>query len=202
MAISTYSELQDSIKRWIDRDDLSGQIADAIALHEGWLNSNLRVAQMEASATITLTSGAGTLPTDYLQWRRVRSNASPVRDLEYAEPSWIAEHYPDTASELADYFTIIGSTISTAPPSTADILLDYYQKIPALADNTSGNWLLSRAPGVYLWGTCLQLAPFIDDDARIGTWGKLLDREVQALQGSDVLARYGRSVARTRGVTP
>ena len=202
MALSTYSELQDSIKRWIDRDDLSGQIADAIALFESWANHNLRVAQMETTATITLTSNVGALPTDYLQWRRVRSNASPIRELEYAEPSWVAEHYPDTATSDAAYFTIIGTNISTAPPSTPDILLNYYQKIPALADNVSGNWLLTKAPGAYLWGSCLQLAPFIDDDARIATWGQLLDREIASLKASDVLGRHGRAVARIRGIAP
>ncbi len=202
MAISTYSELQDSIKRWIDRDDLSGQIADAILLFESWANHNLRVSQMEATSTITLTSNAGTLPTDFLSARRVRSNASPIRDLEYADPAWIADNYPSTATDLADYYTIIGSTISTAPPSTSDILLNYYQKIPALADNVSGNWLLTNAPGAYLWGSCLQLAPFIDDDARIATWGQLLDREIASLKASDVLGRHGRAVARIRGVAP
>lgn len=202
MAISTAAQLYDAVRKYLDRDDLTGQIPDFVVLCEARMNNTLRVSQMETTATVTLTDNAGTLPTDFLQARRVRSNASPIRDLAYAEPSWIAEHYPNTATELAEYYTIIGSTISTAPPSTASILLNYYRTIPPLASNASGNWLLTRAPNVYLYGTCLEAAPFLDDDSRIAVWGSLYDRSIEELKGADVLGRFGRAVSRVRGVTP
>lgn len=201
MPLSTYAEIQEAITDAIWRDDLSGKAADAIVLFEEWCNNNLRVAQMETSATVTLTANVGTLPTNYLQWRRVRSNASPIRLLKWADPDWIAERYPNTATELADYFTIIGTNISTAPPSTADILLDYYRTIPDLATNST-NWLLTRSPSAYLYGSLKHLAVMIDDDARVATFDGLLKEAMAGLMSADVLSRHGRAVSRVAGVTP
>lgn len=202
MPLSTYAEVQESIADMAWRDDIGGRIADAITLFEDWCNNNLRVAQMETSATVTLTSNVGALPSNYLQWRRVRSNASPIRLLKYADPDWIAQNYPDTATEDASFFTIIGTNISTAPPSTPDILLDYYRTIPPLADNVSGNWLLTRSPSAYLYGSLKHLAILMDDDARAGTFDAMLKESLGALVSADVLARYGRAVARVPGITP
>lgn len=201
MPLSTYAEIQEAITDAIWRDDLSGKAADAIVLFEEWCNNNLRVAQMETSATVTLTSNVGALPSNYLQWRRVRSNASPIRLLKWADPDWVAQNYPDTATEDASFFTIIGTNISTAPPSTPDILLDYYRTIPDLATNST-NWLLTRSPSAYLYGSLKHLAVMIDDDARVATFDGLLKEAMAGLMSADVLSRHGRAVARVAGVTP
>lgn len=201
MPLSTYAEIQEAITDAIWRDDLSGKAADAIVLFEEWCNNNLRVAQMETSATVTLTSNVGALPSNYLQWRRVRSNASPIRLLKWADPDWVAQNYPDTATEDASFFTIIGTNISTAPPSTPDILLDYYRTIPDLATNST-NWLLTRSPSAYLYGSLKHLAVMIDDDARVATFDGLLKEAMAGLMSADVLSRHGRAVSRVAGVTP
>lgn len=201
MPLSTYAEIQEAITDAIWRDDLAGKAADAIVLFEEWCNNNLRVAQMETSETVTLTSNVGALPSNYLQWRRVRSNASPIRLLKWADPDWVAQNYPDTATEDASFFTIIGTNISTAPPSTPDILLDYYRTIPDLATNST-NWLLTRSPSAYLYGSLKHLAVMIDDDARMATFDGLLKEALSGLMSADVLSRHGRAVSRVAGVTP
>jgi len=43
MALTTYSELKTSIADWLNRSDLTTQIADFIALTEADFNSKLRV---------------------------------------------------------------------------------------------------------------------------------------------------------------
>lgn len=203
MALATYQQLQDRIKRMLwDRDDLHGDIPDFIAMAEADFNSKIRVRAMEASDTITLTDGAGSLPSDYLAWRRVYANASPVVRLDPIEPSWAIENFPDTAAGTPLYFYISGSSIYTKPVSSSDLIMVYYQKIPALADNQGGNWLLTRAPNLYLYASLLHAAPMLDDDSRLQTWSRLRDEAASMLEESDATERYSRSYMRISGCTP
>ncbi len=204
MALTTYDDIQGAIRRYLwDREDMSGMIPDFIVMTEARLNSVLRVAAMEASSSITLTSGSGSLPSDYLAWRRVLTQDSPVRELRWVEPGWAeAQYYGRTSAELSDHFTIIGSTIKTYPISATDLTLAYYQKIPALASNTTGNWVTSRDPRLYIYGALVEASPFLDDDERIMTWGALFKAAVEELKQSDKTARYAKSTMRVNGTTP
>jgi hypothetical protein len=203
MALSNYSQLQDSMKRWLwGRDDLDGVIPDAISMFEADANSELRVSQMETTATITLTAGTGSLPTDYLAWRRVYANSDPVTALESVDPDWAILSYPSTAATNPKYFYIAGTSIFTKPVCSSTLAMLYFQKIPALASNTSGNWLLTRAPNLYLYGSLMHMAPMMDDDPRALTWKTLRDEGFAKLTASDTTTKYARAVGRIRGATP
>jgi hypothetical protein len=205
MALTTYADIQDSIRRWLwDREDLAGMIPDFIAMCEARLNRTLRVRQMETSASITLTNGSGSLPTDYLAWRTVKTQDSPTRQLAWAEPDWAENYYhAQTAAALSNHFTIIGSTIKTYPTSSSNLTMGYYQKIPALASNVTGNWITTGGDGdIYVYGALLAGAPFLDDDERLVTWGTLFKNSVEELKSSDVTARYAKSIMRISGATP
>ena len=203
MPMADYAQLQDSIKGWLwDREDLAGRVPDFIAMAEADFNDELRIAPMEVSATVTLTNGAGPLPNDYLAWRRVLSQDSPNRVLEFADPAWAEDHYMAWGTEPAWHFTISGSTIKTYPTSVANLTLLYYQKIPALSSSNVTNWLLTRKPQVYLYGSPVHAAPFLDDDDRLQTYGALRKVALDSLRGTDVIARYGKAVQRPPGATP
>jgi hypothetical protein len=203
MAMADYAQLQDSIKGWLwDREDLAGRVPDFIAMAEQDFNDELRVGQMEVSATVTLTNGAGPLPNDYLQWRRVLSQDSPNRVLEFADPAWAEDHYMARTAEPAWHFTIVGSTIKTYPTSVANLTLMYYQKIPPLSSSNLTNWLLSRKPQAYLYGSLVHAAPFLDDDERLTTYGALRKVALDSLRSTDIMGRYGKAVQRPPGVTP
>jgi hypothetical protein len=203
MALITFDQVCAGIKRWCwDRNDLSGLIPDAIVLAESRMNDSMRVAQMEAETTITLTAGSGPLPDDYLAWRRINSTDSPLRNLRHLDPDLASDTYPLGTSYLSSFFTIIGNTVKTYPTSSGTLSLTYYQQIPPLSENVAGNWVSRRKSGLYLYGALLELSVFFDDDERVATWGTLYDRAMKELQGSDVTARYAKSAMRIDGVTP
>ena len=55
MAVSTYTELKASIANWLNRSDLTDEIADDfIKLTESDFNAKLRIRQMEQIDTITI----------------------------------------------------------------------------------------------------------------------------------------------------
>jgi hypothetical protein len=168
MALATYSDLQSSVASWLARDDLTSVIPDFVVLFEAVANRRLRVRQMETDATLTMTSGAATLPTDYLAWRTVTSDASSGGELEYVQPTWLRAAYPAGESGTAKYFTIEGSTLTVGPSDDTDLTLRYFAKVPALSGTV--NWLFTAHPDLYLFGTLTEAKAFIEDEKRALVW--------------------------------
>jgi hypothetical protein len=67
---------------------------------------------------------------------------------------------------------VFGGEIELAPTPDRNYTIEmvYRASIPSLAAN-AGNWLLTLAPDLYLYGTLLESAPYIKEDGRIQTWG-------------------------------
>lgn len=165
MAITTYSELQTALANWIGRDDLTSRLPEFIALFEAHANRKLRNRQMETSTTLTPSSGSATLPTDYLQWRRVTWTGSPRRELEYVHPSVLQDYYPTTPPGYPQFFTIEGSTLKVRPTDTTGLEFDYFQKITALdSSSNTTNWLLTAHPDAYLFGSLVEATAFFEHD--------------------------------------
>ena len=204
MALDTYANLQTAIASWAwntGNADFTANVPDMIALLEARLNRELRVADMEATATITLTSGAGTLPTDFLEARRVVANTAPKAVLQLVPPDFADDRFPYNDAAYPRYCTIIGSTIKTYPTSTADLTLAYFQRIPPLASNST-NWLLTKWPDVYLYGSLLEGADFMRDGEELQKFAARFSAAIESLRKSDQGARYANARARVSGPTP
>lgn len=211
MALTTYAELQQAIIDFAMRDgdeDFEASVPDFITLCETLLNHGadsippLRVSDMETLATATLDEGQVALPTDYLEFREVWTEDTNPRSLTYGAPSELRLRYGDTAGYPAR-FTIMGNRLRVYPTSDATTIgLTYYAKIPALSDVVTDNWLLLKAPNVYLYGSLLQAAPYMKDDSRIAVWGQLYQNSVQGLINSDRRGKYARAGVNVSGFTP
>jgi len=200
MAFDSYANLQLSIAVWLMRDDLTSNIPDFITLCESRCNRRLRVREMETSVTLTPVNNVCTLPSDFLEARSVRGSTDPVSvltplSLDMAADSFNTAGYPF-------HFTIQGNSLMARAPTTSNIVLDYYGKIPALTNGNTTNWLLLKAPEIYLYGSLLESAPFMEDDNRLATWISLYKAAVDELQQADTRAMWSKAVARIRGFTP
>jgi hypothetical protein len=169
MALGTYALLQSAVADWAARADLSPRMADYITMAESRFNRELRVRQMETEATVTMTEGTGTLPTDFLAMKRVTYQGDPVRELYYQTPAYLQDAYPDTTASDPVVYTLEGLSIKVRPITSTSVKLLYWQKIPALADDATTNWLLTAHPDLYLAATLAEVAqwePDIPDAAR------------------------------------
>ena len=90
----------------------------------------------------TTTNGSSkiTLPSDYFETRDVTVGASVAR---YAPPEKVESN--------ADGF------------SDTPVVLDYYQNIPELSSSNTTNWLIEVSQDVYIWGACVQYAPWSNE---------------------------------------
>ncbi len=129
-------------------------------------------------ATVTITSGSGTLPTGFLA--PVRATTS-TRTLQYVPPDWYSENYPTGQTTEPAFYTIIGSTLY----SGADVTLDYYTKVVGLA-TTDPNWLLTKAPNAYLHGGLYYLNIYDKNGDAASVHRSLMANAMAGLQGSDM----------------
>ena len=163
MSLANYNDLKTAIADWTGRSDLgTTNYSNFTTLFETYANRNLRVRQMELQTTLTPVSGEATLPSDYLQWRRVTWEGSPSVELAYVHPTMFLGYYPTTAQGTPTCFTIEGSTLKARPVSGTNLTLDYFQKIPSLETNST-NWLMTAHPDFYLSGVLTEAYFFTKD---------------------------------------
>ena len=117
MAITNYSELKSALANYLARSDLTSVIPDFITQAESRLNRAIRTWDMEVSSSVTMSSGTGTLPSDYLEWISATWTSTDARkqDLRYMEANseeWRLRFRPNGDPTM---FTILASNIKLKP---------------------------------------------------------------------------------------
>jgi hypothetical protein len=204
MALDNYTDLKSAVADWLDREDLTARVPDFVLMAESMINRDLRVADMEKTATAYLTDGAVALPADFNEPRRILSNATGAYQiaLEPLSPTEAGNLYPSSQSGVPVHYTISGNTLATYPGGgTSQVTMIYYAKLPTLLAYGT-NWLLTKAPDIYLYGSLLHSGPYLGDDGRATTWAQLYQAALEKLQAADQRSRYASSVCRVPGVNP
>jgi hypothetical protein len=213
MALNNLAGLKASALAWIER---TGDPADAtlvddcVTLCESRINKtpDLRLAEMETEGTLSLVNERALLPVDFLAMKRVTANYSVPRLLSYAEPGWYSQaHAYSGTDEGASFYTIAGALNSPSSPSpgappptvttqqtlhskaSAPLSILYYAKVPSLA-STDPNWLLVKAPDVYLYGTILELLLALEGDSQ-EKYAGLFSSALEGLIQSQTFSRGG-----------
>jgi hypothetical protein len=201
MALDTYANFQTSIASWLARDDLTAFIPDFITIFEAAACRRLRVRLEETTTTLTPTSGMATLPSDYLGHRRVTWLGSPTRELTYVVPTTFSSDYPTQPGGTPSEFTIEGSSLKVMPSSDTNIELLYYQKTAAVS--SALNWLFTRHPDAYLFGTLCEANAFNKGQAfeAASIWKTRRDEVFEEIQKVEFNERTGMSM-RLVGITP
>lgn len=204
MTISTHSELQTAIQDWfMDRTDLQPFAADFIALAEAYFNLTLRLREMETSTDLTPDGdGVCTLPTDYIEYKRVVELASIRRSLEFITEDAAEDYYPTRSAGLAGHFTILGPGLTALPISSNDIELTYFQAIPPLTASNTTNWLLTKSPNLYLHTCLMYAAEFLKDNDEFAKEVALVTRFADLLSAANNRGKFGNAGMTLRGPTP
>jgi len=186
MAITTYAELQTSIGNWINRADLTDRIPEFIDLAEANFNRDLRHRDMETTTTLNTVAGTSTLslPSDYLETRALVNQTTPKVVLEYMTVVQLDTAHAIAVSGQPYNYTIVGNNFRLGPTPDAiyNLELTYYQRIPALSDANTTNWLLTNHPDAYLFGALVEAEPYLKNDERLPVWGSKLQRSIEGLK--------------------
>lgn len=201
--ITNYSTLQSTIADYLNRQDLTAQIPTFIQLAEADMNTRLRCREMIVRATTTNDDEFVRLPLDFLESINLQltDGQSPLRFVTLDEADIINKRQTYTAPT---FYSLMNGAIELVPPPAAgadvEIEMVYYGKITALSDSNTSNWLLLKAPDVYLYGALVHAAPFLMDDQRISVFGSFYSQRIEALNDESQKSLHSGSplVARTR----
>lgn len=201
--ITTYTTLQSTIADYLNRADLTAQIPTFIQLAEADMNTRLRTREMIVRAEATSSNEYVQLPSDWVEAINLHivDGKQPLRFVTLDEADRIvAEKY---YTQVIAYSLMNGALELVPPPgSDVDIEMIYYGKIPALSAQQATNWLLTKAPDVYLYGSLLHAQPFLMDDQRMPVFATLYNSRIEALNEESMKSTHSGSplIARARRV--
>ena len=205
MALTTYTTLKASIANWLNRSDLTSEIADDfIKLTEADFNSKLRVRKMIAQTSFTIDSETEALPTGFLQVRDIYIlNGNTKVPLTYTTPSQMDSTVGTSTTGLPNSFTILGDTFrfSPKPDASYTAFINYYKSFDALSDTTTTNYILTTHPAIYLYGSLFHAANFLGgiNAQQVQTWQQMFATAMERLELNDREDQVSGSPLQIRG---
>ena len=191
MALTNYTTLKASIANWLNRSDLSDEIADDfIVLTEADFNSKLRVRKMIASADVTINAETAALPTGFLQVRDFYIlSGSTKYPLRYMTPSQMDQVKGTSTTGIPQAYTILGDNFRfmPRPDSTYTGKLNFYKKFDALSGSNATNFILENHPAIYLYGSLFHAANFLGgyNPQQVQTWQQMYATAMDRLELND-----------------
>jgi hypothetical protein len=177
MALDTYSGLKASLASWIERSadtTYTGTADDFIDLSEAKFTRMLAKMghrKLEETSTLTTDSnGEVALPADFVMEKSLIWDGAADAPLEFVSWSQLQFLNPYNESGVPCRYSIQNSTVKVGPIAAGDILLTYYETLPALSDANTTNWLLTLAPDAYLFMGIAMGHAFNEDESRALAW--------------------------------
>lgn len=191
----TYNGLKASVADWLNRADLTGQIPDFIAMAEARFNRDLRLNAMLQRDTTVATTDYVKLPADWLEHVSISvvGDASIKRPLTYLSNEEFNRVRLQNLSGTFRYYTIQDNNICLLPEMSAGAVtleIFYYAKIPSLSGDNPTNWLLQRAPDLYLYASLAAAEIYLQNDERLPLWSAAIETITESLRMESERAKY------------
>lgn len=199
--ITNYASLQSQIAAYLNRQDLTDQIPVFIQFVEADVNTQLRAREQIVRSEATSSAEFVTLPSDWLEAIsfRIVGGRSPLRFVTLDQANVIKDNreYTDVS-----FYSLMDGAIELVPAPAVDVEIEmvYYASIPTLSTSNTTNWLLTKAPDIYLYGALVHASPFLMDDQRTALFAGLFTSRLSALQDASTRGQHsgGPLLVRTR----
>lgn len=202
MALTTFAELKSSIADFLNRDDLTSVIPDFITLAEADMNRNVRHWRQEARVSQTIDAQYEDLPSDFLEAVRYYVTSNDTNSLELISQGEMLERRERSLNTTGrpQYYAITAGQAEfyPTPDGTYTAELYYVQRITALSDSNTSNWVLQYYPDAYLYGALVHSAPYLADDNRTAVWSSLYQNAIGAINMESEKAKFGGSGRRMK----
>lgn len=195
MAITNYTSLAAALPQWRDcvTADLSGTISELIDNAEKRIFREVRVPEMEASLSSTISSGVIAVPSDYVELRYAYIDTNPVRYIQMVPLSYIYERYPTRSADgIPAVMARDGSNFvfGPYPDSNYTVKGSYYKRLPAIGDTTTPV-LVPLHPDLYLYAALLETETVLGSDNRMPIWESKYRLVKEMVNGEAERSRFG-----------
>ena len=178
MAITTYAELQTAVGNWLNRSDLTSRIPEFIALAEPDMRRQLRDKKTVGALTLTAAVASKALGATVKSLESLRYNSTsrnyPLRQMT---PAGLASIRRAGSGAPEAYAVIDGTAYFDVAPDAAYVMeMTFIEKITALSLGVTSTF--TNSPDIYLYGTLVQAAPYLEHDERVPLWKGLYEEAV------------------------
>lgn len=183
------SELLNAVSDWLHRADLDTPAATFLQLAESRLNRDLLLSRYATTTTLTIPAAASSvdLPADY---REGRSLTSSDGEWTQVSPERLGQRV--AAGSSAKEWAVYSGALHIPFAAEEDITLElaYWQRIPALTELVTTNWLIETHPDVYLWAALELAAVYTANQAVAVAYGARAAAAIEAVRRADSAATY------------
>jgi hypothetical protein len=195
--IADFADLFVAVGEYLGRADFAHVFPRFVSMAELQVEREVRLADQQKSATLALVNNKATLPTDFYLVRTVRTGDLPSLDLN--QVSKHAQQQPSQATAMGYCFDNNEIVVQGILAST--VVMDYFSTLPRLTSAAPSNWLLLRAPDVYLSGTLYHTMVWANDDRAGGAQSDFM-AAIKSLKNNDKARRFVNGVITTAGGLP
>lgn len=210
MSLANYGDLQGAIGDWLYRKTdsaLTLRAPDLIQLFESdfVVDPEMRTLEMQETDTALISSSSVSLPDSFIEMTALKVIGEPLgiadQPLDYVTPARAS--VLDSNSQhgngpgIAKYYTVRSGRIFIIPqrfaPTGASLEMDYTSFTPLAQAQGGVNWLLSKYPNLYLYGSLMQAAAYVDDKETVAFWKSGRDEVMSKLASSARKRKLGAS---------
>lgn len=209
MALTTYTELKESVYDWLKRNALTGVVSagelvpDCITIGEAELFRRLRVRAMESAISI-LSTVAGTatvaLPANFRAFKWLYVDGDPKRKLDVSSGEQIFLTYAGAVTSKPVLYALTGDNLLLGPTPDSNYTLYYtaYIAPTALSGSTATNTLFPRYADLYLFAALKAAFNLLEDDAQVQKYSALLTAGINDAKIEDEMDRHSGSTMAVR----
>lgn len=178
--ITDYSTLQTAIANWLARADLTNIIPEFIQLAESRLNRDVKSPRNLQIFTGTLASNYFDFPVLFLQQEGKFKEIKKL-SITYGGRDCVLE--PMTPNQATDvsvvgpprgYYVLGAAVYVIGGNGDENYSLTAEMSLPDISSavNAYSNWVLQKAPELYLYAALLEASPYLKADNRIAIWAE------------------------------
>ena len=192
MAFTDYLDLRIAVSEYSGKRIETDVFQRLVTQAETRLNRKLRHQKMISTATVTMSSGVGSLPTDFQE----------MLSVFVAKYQLLSEPLLKVQNGSVSGYSIAGGSLYIYG-SDASQAITYYAKLATITTSVgTTNWLLSDGPDVYLYAVGLELAKFYRDNDLISRAEQDLAGAMMELKVDGERAQWSNARVRMAGQTP
>ncbi len=192
-AFADFIDLQTAVVEHVGNPSIADVFPRLVRLAEVNMSRRLRCREQISTASVVISGGSGALPVDFQEVIAVYDGAG----IEYIQQPLQALKEP----QVRGYYGISGGNLVAKIDET--LTVEYYAKVPTITDSlTDTNWLLQKAPGLYLYAVGAEAAKYLRDVELAQATMALADMEYAAVAAEDAGQRYSRARVRVQGNVP
>lgn len=188
---ATKADLKAAVKDWLSEEGIDDETLNrAIALIEADMRRRLRVFQMEVTADFPIDSETETVPSRFLQPKRIYIPG--YKPLIFQTQEQLVARQVGVSADRPLFYTIEGVEdalpilrFSPVPDSTYTARLTYIAD-PALLSDTDCNDILEQWPDLYQYGTLTQLTGYLHNEERLPGWVNAYESILQGIITADL----------------